>query len=57
MEKGMVFQSTMTGNAVTYYNEGLRALALHIMHMREQGWQNEIVIMRKQFEKSLEKEE
>ena len=30
-KKGMIFQSTFTGNSHTYYNEGKRGLALEIL--------------------------
>ena len=57
MEKTKVFQTTMTGNSYTYFNEGCRSIGLHILHMREQGWANELVVMRKAFENTLIEEE
>ena len=53
MELCMVFHSTMTGNSYTYYNEGMRKVGLHILKMREQGWEHEILLMRQEHEKTL----
>jgi hypothetical protein len=53
MEMCMVFQSTMTGNSYTYYNEGRRSVGLDILMMREQGWEHEIMLRRQEHEKQL----
>jgi hypothetical protein len=53
MERCHVFSTTMTGNSYTYYNEGARSVGLDILMMREQGWENEILLRRKEHKKTL----
>lgn len=40
------FETTMTGNSWTYFNEGKRAVGLHILYMREFGIEQELNLMR-----------
>ena len=47
MDFCMTFKSTMTGNSWTYFNEGKRAVGLHILLRREQGYEQEIKQLRK----------
>jgi hypothetical protein len=42
----MTFVSTMTGNSYTYFNEGKRAVGLHVLEMRELGIEEELTKMR-----------
>ena len=54
----MTFQTTMTGNSWTYFNEGKRAVGLHILNMRELGFEEEVKQMaRETYLNSLVKEE
>ena len=53
MEMCMVFRPTMTGNSYTYYNEGKRSVGLEIMMMREQGWEQEVLLRRAEALKNL----
>ncbi len=53
MEMCMVFQTTMTGNSYTYFNEGRRSIGLEVMMMREQGWEQEVLLRREEALKNL----
>jgi len=44
----MVFETTNTGNSWTYFNEGKRAVGLHILNMREFGIEQELTLMQKE---------
>lgn len=57
MEFCMTFKTTMTGNSWTYFNEGKRAVGLHLLNMREQGWENEIDLRRREHIKEFNQEE
>jgi hypothetical protein len=57
MEFCMTFQSTMTGNSYTYYNEGKRSVGLHVLMMREKGWENEIQLRRNEHKQELKEKE
>ena len=46
MEFCMTFKSTMSGNSWTYFNEGKRAVGLHLLMRREQGWEQMIDSLR-----------
>lgn len=48
MEFCMTFMTTMTGNSWTYFNEGKRAVGLHILKMREFGFENELKLMHRE---------
>lgn len=56
MEFCMTFQRTMTGNSWTYFNEGKRAVGLHILMRREQGWESMMQSFRNEHEKKLKEE-
>lgn len=58
MEICLTFATTMTGNSWTYFNEGKRAIGLHILKMREFGFEKELKLMQREtYLKELEKEE
>ena len=58
MEFCQTFESTMTGNSWTYYNEGKRAVGLHILYMREYGVGKELNLMQQEtYKKSKEVKE
>jgi hypothetical protein len=44
----MTFQTTMTGNSWTYFNEGKRAVGLMLLARREKGWEQHIDNARKE---------
>lgn len=48
MEFCRVFETTMTGNSFTYFEEGKRAAGLHILYMREFGMEQELKLMREE---------
>jgi hypothetical protein len=52
-----VFETTMTGNSWTYFEEGKRAVGLHIFHMREYGAEQEVNLLRNQAYKTKSEEE
>lgn len=57
MEFCMVFKTTMTGNSWTYFNEGKRAVGLHILNMREVGWSDELDHLRLEHEKKFKEKD
>jgi hypothetical protein len=57
MEFCMTFQQTMTGNSWTYFNEGKRAVGLHLLMRREKGWENEILFLRSAHENQMKMED
>jgi hypothetical protein len=53
MDRCMTFETTMTGNSWTYFNEGKRAIGLHILLMREKGVESELRQMREETYRKL----
>lgn len=57
LEYCQTFETTMTGNSWTYFNEGKRAVGLHILYMREYGVEQELKFMQEETYKKIKERE
>lgn len=53
----MVFDTTCTGNSWSFFNEGKRAVGLHVFEMREYGIEQELTLMREETYKTKERKD
>ena len=55
MDHCMAFKTTFTGNSATFYNEGMRSVALYILSRRENGFEEELKKMREETYEQIKK--
>ena len=55
MEYCDVFNLTMTGNSWTFFNEGKRDVGLHLLHLRELNWEDEVKQRRNEYLNKIDK--